>query len=195
MKKMLRAIAMMAVFVFGGTGTGFALASTNLIKNPSFEEPFGINDWNSLGGSTRINMVEGLLPTDGKWLLDLFVRPGDDYSGVNQVDLSGLVPSGTYQLSFDWAAPMGGGTMFVDVGVFNVAKFDVSGTGWQHHSEIFTTPGGIAFSMYVMSGNGEFLVDNIHLTPAVPEPETYAMMLAGLSLVGAGSAWRRKQQR
>ena len=192
MKKMLRTIVMMAFGYISSTGVAFAGA--NLVNNPSFEIPFGPSNWDSLGGATRTTMVGDLLPTDGAWMLDLFVRPTDGYAGVNQVNLGGLVPSGTYQLNFDWAAPMGGGTMFVDVGVFNVAKFDVSGTGWQHHSEIFTTPGGIAFSMYIMSDGGEFLVDNIHFAPAVPEPETYAMMLAGFSLIGAGSAWRRQKQ-
>jgi hypothetical protein len=194
MKKMLRVIAMMAIFIFGGTG--FALAGTNLVKNPSFEEPFGINDWNSLGGATRASMVGGLLPTDGKWLLDLSVRLGDDYSGVNQVDLSGLVPSGTYQLNFDWAALSGKGAMVVSVGVYDVATFDVSGAEWHHYSGNFATPGGIAFSMYVMApAGGEFLVDNVRLTPAVPEPETYAMMLVGLGLVSTGASWRRQKQK
>lgn len=42
-------------------------------------------------------------------------------------------------------------------------------------------------------GAGHMVIDNLHFVASVPEPETYAMLLAGLGLMG-GIARRRKQK-
>jgi len=42
-------------------------------------------------------------------------------------------------------------------------------------------------------GNDRYFIDDFRINAAVPEPETYAMMLAGLGLVGLAA--RRKRQR
>jgi hypothetical protein len=54
---------------------------------------------------------------------------------------------------------------------------------------------GISFnSIEIQSGgvNNAYLIDNVQSVTAVPEPETYALMLAGLGLIGT-IARRRKQ--
>jgi hypothetical protein len=68
--------------------------------------------------------------------------------------------------------------------------------GWTHYS----------FSGLVASSNSTLLTfasrnipdyngfDNIPVTAAVPEPETYAMLLAGLALIGAAVKRRKASQ-
>ena len=69
-----------------------------------------------------------------------------------------------------------------------------SGSPWQMYSIDFkpTVSGSFALSFHNQGGdNIGVLLDNVSVT-AVPEPETYAMMLAGLGLLGF-MAKRRKQ--
>nr|WP_315253189.1 PEP-CTERM sorting domain-containing protein [uncultured Duganella sp.] len=55
----------------------------------------------------------------------------------------------------------------------------------------FSTSGGTFLNTYG-GGNGyQFVLDDLRLTSAVPEPETYAMLLAGLGLLGFAA--RRKR--
>ncbi|MES2888367.1 MAG: PEP-CTERM sorting domain-containing protein [Pseudomonadota bacterium] len=48
-----------------------------------------------------------------------------------------------------------------------------------------------ALRSLMVSGNQSHVIDNIAVTP-VPEPETYALMLAGLAVMGGVAARRRK---
>ncbi|MYM67032.1 PEPxxWA-CTERM sorting domain-containing protein [Pseudoduganella sp. FT55W] len=68
--------------------------------------------------------------------------------------------------------------------------------GWQTVSYSLLGNGGMEALSFKAIGTNDSLgtsLDNISLTTAVPEPETYAMMLAGLGLVGF-AARRRKQK-
>ena len=58
---------------------------------------------------------------------------------------------------------------------------------WQRISLTFP---GLAQSIMIRSNGGETAFDNFTLTTAVPEPETYAMPLAGLAALG----WVAKRQ-
>jgi hypothetical protein len=65
---------------------------------------------------------------------------------------------------------------------------------WTGISSVIFTPSG---GTHAGSPDGDgpiFVVDDLTLTPttAVPEPETYAMMMAGLGLVGAMSRRRKR---
>lgn len=67
--------------------------------------------------------------------------------------------------------------------------------GWQSVSYTLVGNGGLEALSFKAIGTSDGLgtsLDNISLTSAVPEPETYAMLLAGLALVGL-TARRRKQ--
>jgi hypothetical protein len=57
--------------------------------------------------------------------------------------------------------------------------------GWMHQSFTFVaTEASTALSFTsTTGGDAGIALDNITITP-VPEPETYALMLAGLGLVG-----------
>ena len=66
---------------------------------------------------------------------------------------------------------------------------------WQHFTLDFTATGSttdIAFTG--KSGIYYIGLDNVTVTAAVPEPETYALLLAGLGLVGAVARRRKHKQ-
>ena len=72
---------------------------------------------------------------------------------------------------------------------------DPSRTGSFTHN--FTNSGPVTVGFGVVdindvAGVSEFRIDNISVS-AVPEPETYAMLLAGLGLVGAFTRRRKAQ--
>lgn len=50
---------------------------------------------------------------------------------------------------------------------------------------------------YTRDGNGFFAIDDMRISaaPAIPEPETYAMMLTGIGLIGFMSRRRKNAQR
>jgi hypothetical protein len=67
--------------------------------------------------------------------------------------------------------------------------------GWTHYSLVFTPllsgTRYVRFSTWSNDNQG-MLLDNVSVTTAaVPEPETYAMMLAGLGIVGLMARRRR----
>lgn len=67
--------------------------------------------------------------------------------------------------------------------------------GWQSVSYTLLGHGGTESLSFKAIGASDSLgtsLDNVSLTSAVPEPETYAMLLAGLALVGF-TARRRRQ--
>jgi hypothetical protein len=93
--------------------------------------------------------------------------------------------SSTGLLGFTHVQPGLGFDLLPDIG--NTAAFGAIG---------FTGPlsaGTYTFWIQDTSGNGSFSYDFVVTTAPVPEPETYAMLLAGLGLMGT-AARRRKQK-
>lgn len=88
-------------------------------------------------------------------------RP-NDYQGSSTVTVTGN--------------KVGGGT------VTNV--FNFNGLAYQNFSVVgFSNLSSVIFSGSGYSMNPEFILDNVNVS-AVPEPESYAMLLAGLGLMG-----------
>lgn len=178
------------------------LANANLVVNGSFEaDSQSAGTWNILSsltgwtGSAELrNNVAGTA-SDGFNFVEL------DTTGNSSIyqDFTGL--SGLYNLSFDYSARPGvakdsnpiqawwNGALLTTVTGNGIGKSDnnwltldflVSGTG---NDKLTFTAAGISDSY---GGS----LDNVILT-AVPEPETYGMMLAGLGLIGFVARRRR----
>lgn len=79
-----------------------------------------------------------------------------------------------------------GGTTLVGS---NAAVYTVTGTGTINFGSLFA---GVTEVTWYDSGNSDSAFDNVTIN-AIPEPETYAMLLAGLGLLGF-AARRRKQK-
>ena len=81
----------------------------------------------------------------------------------------------------------GGGTKFIGS---NAAVYTVTGTGTINFGSLFA---GVTSVIWDDSFSSSSTIDNVTINSAVPEPETYAMLLAGLGLLGF-AARRRKQK-
>ncbi len=149
----------------------------------------------------------------GPGTVDLIGNPGffDFLPGNGRyVDLDGSTPnlaggfdkqlalaaSTTYTLSFDLAGSQRSDTNIVDVTfgtnsqTFTLASSDPFAT----YTLSFTTNAAANYQIFFHNRGGDnlgALLDNVSVTAAVPEPETYMMMLGGLGLIGF-AARRRK---
>ncbi|MBK7006396.1 MAG: choice-of-anchor C family protein [Burkholderiales bacterium] len=130
----------------------------------------------------------------------------DPAAGVNSLDLNGAKKSGisqilntvagqTYNLSFDLAGNFEGSPvikkMSINIGPHGLYSFDTTGKskhnmGWEHYTTTFVAQSSSTALSFVSNVPGAYgsALDNISVT-AVPEPETYAMLLAGLGVMGA----------
>jgi choice-of-anchor C domain-containing protein len=186
-----------------------ASAAPNLITNGSFESNvFGFSGSvstlsagsNALTGWTINSGTVDLVNTywaasQGQYSLDL---SGEQDGTISQSFAT--VVGQTYQVSFDMAGnPTDGDKVkYLQVGLSNLPlyEFDTTGKthsnmGWTTKTFVFqavSTSSTLFFAGLQDSPYGVAL-DNVSVS-AVPEPETYALLLAGMGLVGAAA--RRK---
>lgn len=123
------------------------------------------------------------------------IELGGSYtSPPSKVDFTLNLAPGNYAIAFDYNRQKYGPSGFeLMIDGVTVESFEVLAADniWRTHTEAFTTSGGaVTFSFVTGSLNQNVgtLIDNVTV---VPEPETYALMLAGLGLVGF-MARRRK---
>ena len=104
----------------------------------------------------------------------------------------------TYTASFDLAGSHRGDSNIVDVAfgttlnTYTLASADPLGTA----SLVFTPGATGLYSLSFANRGGDnvgALLDNVSVTTVVPEPSTYALMLAGLA--GVGAVARRRVKR
>lgn len=181
-----------------------ASAATELVTNGSFEATsqadgtWGI--YSSLPGWSGLPEVE---------LRNNIV--GAAQNGVNFVELDAYSNSGISQtinwtglvkLSFWYSARPGtGATNDITVNFGNFSTTVLNGVGndgsshnWQHYETTLALSGPTALTFRAAGPNDSLggSLDNVSVT-AVPEPESYAMLLAGLGVMGAVARRRAKQ--
>ena len=143
------------------------------------------------------------LPGNGSYV-DL--DGGSAHSGKLSHTLS-LLAGHTYTLSFDLAGSQRGTTEIVDVKFGTTMEHSTlsSNDGFSHHTMNFTPliSGSYSFDYqnnefgaFIGNGDGNFigaLLDNVAVT-SVPEPESYAMFMAGLGVMGFIARRRKNGQ-
>ncbi|MES2583350.1 MAG: PEP-CTERM sorting domain-containing protein [Pseudomonadota bacterium] len=190
--------------------SAFAAQAQNIVVNGSFEQVSAGNTQN--GGTWNIyNTITGWNGTPNIEVRDAVAgnaQQGSNYVELDTTNNSGMFQtvtgSGWYQLSFWYSARMnvpagsnGLGFTFGSLSgqvLANVAG-SPSGNVWQQYTGLVLLNGPTSL-MFHASGISDSLggsLDNVSVTAAVPEPESYAMMLAGLALMGT-IARRRKSK-
>lgn len=160
-----------------------------------FNAPFP--GWESgwLGTNSDLSNVYGVGAGRGN-------NPDGLWIGANQIQFNPSFGASIQSLNFDVASWINGtinvySSLNTLIGsqtfTANYGAYSLPGT-YQHFS--FASTSGVSHFDFV--GNavlGNTSIDNVNITTvtSVPEPETYALLLAGLGLVG-GIARRRKQQ-
>lgn len=190
MSKLILVAAIAAASVSG------AASAANLIQNGDFEIASGVN----LNNYVVVGAGDGAIAnwTVGGNSVDIINNSYNAISG-NSIDMLGspgpgilsqsfnTVAGTTYTLSFDLTHNPYSHGAGLDVFVGgNHYSFEGS-TPVTNYTFNFTTTGGLqALTFSSVGGDGwsGAVLDNVSVTAAVPEPETYAMMLAGLGLVG-----------
>ena len=157
------------------------------LNNPSFEDPdYGVS-WFDATGSASI------APTGG-YLSDRYAVM-DAGESIYQSFMTAV--AGQYTVSF--MATGEGRSRIFDSSDFSTAlgtsgdPQTLWGPGWHAVSYTFNAVAGESLHLFFSGRDGGFGVDNVTVT-AVPEPESLAMMLAGLGAIGFMARRRNAQQ-
>jgi hypothetical protein len=207
-----------AALAAGLACAGAASAATNLVANGGFEAPSevgqdyvnfssGFTGWNVLVNNVDIVPYAGAYgegaPSGGgaAQFLDLV---GYGSTGAVSQDL-GLVAGQTYNFSFDYANnAFSTSSASADVTLDGVLLTSVTHNtstptagDWTHYSGSFVAgasgPYELAFTTTAGGNSGGIFLDNVSVS-AVPEPATWALMLAGFGGLGAALRVTRRRR-
>lgn len=184
----------------------FGAQANELVTNGSFESitgsnPVGgyrvvnagatdISGW-TVGG-TSVDIINGAYGAISGNSIDMLGSPGP---GSLSQTLSTVVGQ-TYVLSFD--VSYNGGS-YKDIGVSPAGGAQTFFTGaspFNHYTLQYTATSASTQLAFFSTGGANYsgaVLDNVSVA-AVPEPETYAMLLAGLGLMGGIARRRRNKQ-
>ena len=173
----------------------------------TFAAPYtGVPGWTVTAGSIDIIYLTGSTgwaASDGLRSIDL-----DGLSGATMVQTFDTVSGSTYTISFDLAANFYAGDLiksvlvtapgFSQIYTFNSAGRTALNMGWVTETFQFVATGTTSSLSFDSQTNSAFgaAIDNVRVsvdgtTAPIPEPETYALMLAGLGVMGFAA--RRRQ--
>jgi hypothetical protein len=115
---------------------------------------------------------------------------------AGQLDSNTIFGPGTYTLTFDLAGNQRGApaqTTVISLGTWSTSLTENASDPWATYTFTFTTTtgGALQFADLGPSNQQGNLLDNVLLS-YVPEPATWAMLLAGLGMLGAGLRLRRR---
>jgi len=173
-------------------------AQPNLLINGSFEDNAvangkwnvftNISGWTSTGAGIEVrnNIVGSAI--DGVKFVEL-----DSYSNSGMFQTVGTSVGSSYNFSFSFAnregtaAATNGLDWTVDGGKTWNAAPTLNSSKWADFSTSFIASSASTVIGFRATGTNDALgtsLDKVSLTTAVPEPESYALMLAGLAAVG-----------
>lgn len=196
MKIKLAIMAATVVSVFSVSATAATVFSDNFDTDAlALNQTIFNGGWVVSGGTVDLIGNPGFfdfLPGNGRYV-DL--DGSSSQAGEFHKDLS-LTAGLQYTLAFDLAGSQRGSVENVNVN-FGSAVDNLtvnSSDGFSNHTLLFTPSTTGIYSLIFQNAGGDnvgALLDNVSVS-AVPEPETYAMLLAGLGLLGF-MAGRRKE--
>lgn len=195
-------------------------SAANLVVNGSFEDPAigypyfssatptGWTKSGSAGDASiwRVGYVDsgGSVTVAGEGMQ--FVTMGGGYGGSGTTtwsqELTGLTGGASYQLDFKIAGEgicCGSQSVVVDfVGSGTAAQTFTAASAsanywksWSDEGMLFVADGSSVTVRFTYTGRYDMGLDDVRVAAAVPEPATYALLIAGLGLVGVAA---RKQQ-
>lgn len=174
-----------------------AVHAHNLLVNGSFES--GLNGWTASGPFSAYGVYGA---TDGVNAVEFAEGDGSGaYLWQGMQTTAGM----SYTVSFDWKTThptaqsmdvvVGSGTNYNSLTTVRTLSVNGSYAGpfnpaspFQHFSTTFVAAGSVSSLRFndtsLTSFQADQMIDNVSVAAAVPEPETYAMLLAGLGLLG-----------
>lgn len=183
------------------------------ISSPFFStNPLDVPGWTKVGPTgDALLWAKGyhdgggnvFVAADGNQFVTLGCGSSSSSCGLTTWSQTFSLPAGSYTLQFAMASELFNNTQAVDVALSGGASasqtFSATGTvgvnywaDWQGKSLAFAA-NGAPVTLTFSTNNLQFDVglDNVHVLSAVPEPETYAMIMAGLGLIGFIARRRR----
>jgi len=183
---------------------GYAQASTELVVNGNFESFTGgaftgyetvgngqttITGWNV--SDTSVDLINnGQYGAINGTSIDMLGTPGP--GAISQT--LNTVAGKSYTLSFDLSRnPGDSSALFVSLNGGNATEYTGTTTATPYSMNFIATSNStvLKFESAATVAYSGAVIDNVSVMAAVPEPETYGMLLAGLGLIGF-MARRRK---